>query len=55
MASAGHNEAYGDITHVPNQGQGAEYGFPKNQIKGKGGEGTVEVNADVAERFEAAK
>ena len=55
MATAGHNQATGNVTHVPDQGQGAEYGFPKHQIKGHGGEAKVEVNADVADRFEAAK
>jgi hypothetical protein len=40
---------------VPEQGQGAEYGFPKNQIKATEGRTEVEVPASVAERFEAAK
>jgi hypothetical protein len=39
---------------VPDQGQGAEYGLPKNQIKGEGGAIRVEVPAAVADRFNAA-
>jgi hypothetical protein len=50
MATAGHNIAP-ESQKVPDQAQGAEYGFPKNQIKA----GEVQVPASVAERFEAAK
>jgi hypothetical protein len=54
MASAGHNIAP-ESQAVENQGQGAEYGFPKNQIKGEGGRTEIQVPASVADRFEAAK
>lgn len=54
MASAGHNIAP-EGQKVPNQAQGAEYGFPKNQIKGHEGGTEITVPASVADRFEAAK
>jgi len=40
---------------VPGQSQGAEYGFPKNQVKAEKGKTEIEVPASVADRFEAAK
>lgn len=55
MATAGHNAPQGDLTAVKNQGQGAEYGLPAHQVKGEGGSARVQVSADVADRFEAAK
>jgi len=55
MATSGHSAPQGNVTPVRNQAQGAEYGFPKNQVKGEGGSARVQVSADVADRFEAAK
>ena len=54
MATAGHNIAP-ESQSVPDQGQGAEYGFPKNQVKSNEGRTEIEVPASVADRFEAAK
>ncbi|PSC71328.1 CCR4-NOT transcription complex subunit 10 [Micractinium conductrix] len=39
---------------VPGQAQGAEYGLPAHQVRARGGEVTVKVPADVAERFNRA-
>ena len=56
MATAGHNVATGENIQNPEEpGLGAEYGYPRDQIKGQGGVANVEVSADVADRFEAAK
>lgn len=55
MATAGMNVSTNPEEEVPHQAQGAEHGLPKDQIKGEGGTARVQVAADVAERFEAAK
>lgn len=55
MATAGFNLHTGPEPPVSNQAQGAEYGLPDTQIKGEGGAVRVQVPADLADRFEAAK
>lgn len=39
---------------VPGQGEGAAFGLPPSQIRASGGEVTVKVRADVADRFNRA-
>ncbi|KAL4458635.1 hypothetical protein ABPG75_013500 [Micractinium tetrahymenae] len=39
---------------APEQGMGATYGLPPSQIRASGGEVTVKVRADIADRFNRA-
>lgn len=55
MATSGLNVSANPAEEVPAQAQGAEHGFPPDQIKGECGTAKVHVSANVADRFEAAK